>query len=370
LTAPEADALARWADAAVFPAAWAGWLRAQGLAPYVFYRLRQAGLLPRVPEDAAATLRSAYYAAAIQHALLSAELGALLAELRPLGIEPVLLNGMALGTALYPAPATRPTSDLDLLIERSQVEVVRRLLIGRGYRDAGLAPEDHIAFCNHLHAWREYPGGQQVVVEAHWQLVHDPGYARQIPVDELRARGRPLVLDGHEVLALDPADQLLHACAHLLLHHGQSWSLLWLLDLRLLVGRYGGDWDWGQVVQRAAGMHLAGGLRYWLGLAEGWFGPFLPDAARQALAAVRPAADEARHIAEAQKRDLRVWDKLWSRARGTADWRQALLYLGETLFPPWTYMQHRYAARSRWLAPLYYGWRVVRAGLVVFRRVG
>jgi hypothetical protein len=204
----------------------------------------------------------------------------------------------------------------------------------------------------------------------HWQLVHDPGYALQMPLDELRARARPVVVDGQVVLALEPADQLLHSCAHLLLHHGQSWSLLWLLDLRLLVDRYGGDWAWDEVVARAAEMRLAGGLRYWLGLAEGWFGPFLPEAARQALAKVRPAADEARYIADAQRGDLRVWERVWGRARSVAGWRQAVTYLGEILFPPWAYMQYRYRARSRWLAPLYYGWRLVRAGLVALRRVG
>lgn len=366
----EPNDLDTWLAANRLDAALATWLVNQRLAPLVFYRLRGARLA-QCPQDAVDILRADYYAAAAHHALLSAALRDLLAELDPLGIRPVVLKGMALSSTLYPAPATRPVSDLDLLIDRDREPAVEQALLGQGYQDVlGLSPEDHLAFSNHLHVQRGFGDGQAVSIEAHWELVHDPGYTRYVDADQWRSRAQPAVLGECSALVLAPADQLLHACAHLLLHHNQNPQLIWLLDLRLLVRRYGATWDWAALVQRAAAMHLAAGLRYWLSQAEGWFGAFLPEQARQALAPVSPAEDEARYIAAAQAGDQQIWANYWQRMSGAAGWRGRLRYVRETFFPPWAYMQHRYGASSRWLAPFYYGWRFIRAGLVALRRSG
>lgn len=343
------------------------WLMMHRLAPFVFHRLRAAGLLAIVPSPAQALLRDAYYASASHNALLAAELSALLADLRRSGVEPIVLKGMALGATLYPAPGARPVSDLDLLVERGQMGAVREIFNGRGYRDHGLDPEDHLAFGSHLHAWREMAGGGRVAVEVHWNLVHDPGVARHIDLVGLRGRAWPADLGGFSALVLDPADQLIHAAAHLL-QHGHGWSLLWLLDLRLLAGRYAAGWDWRELVARAGEMHMAGVLRYWLELTERWFGLCLPAEAHSALATVRPDAEEGRRLRATRGRPLRVGELLWLRSAGAGGWRDRLIYLAETLFPPWRYMEQRYRPVSRWLAPLYYGLRVMRATVAIFRR--
>ncbi len=253
---------------------------------------------------------------------------------------------MALSSTLYPAPATRPVSDLDLLIDRDRVPAVEQALLAQGYQDVlGLSPEDHLAFSNHLHVQRGFGDGQAASIEAHWELVHDPGYARYMNAKQWLSRARPAQLGECSALVLGPADQLLHACAHLLLHHNQNPQLIWLLDLRLLVQRYGATWDWAELVERASALHLAAGLRYWLAQAEGWFGAFLPKQARQTLASVSPAEDEARYLAMAQAGDLRIWANYWQRMSGAAGWRGRLRYVREMFFPPWAYMQHRYGAR-------------------------
>ncbi len=370
LAAPAVNNLETWLAAHALDEGAVWWLQMHGLAPYVFHRLRTAGLLARLPPSAQDLLHLAYYASAAQNILLTTELNTLLADFHQAGVDPIVLKGMALGVTLYPVPSARPVSDLDLLIERQQMEAVRQVLATRGYRDMGLDPEHHRAFCNHLHAWRELVGGRRVSVEIHWNLVHDPGYARSMDLPGMRDRARRVDFGDFSALVLDPADQLIYACAHLLLHHGHNWSLLWLLDLRLLVDCCGSTWDWRELVAQAEGMRLAGALRHWLELTETWFGPCLPEQARRVLAEARANGDESQRIRIARGRPLRVGELLWLRARGAGGWRERLAYLAETLFPPWSYMQRRYRARRRWLAPLYYSWRVARAVIVVFRRVG
>jgi len=370
LVATEPEAMASCLAATPLGAQEADWLQRQRLAPYAFYRLREMGLLSQLPEAAQTALRSAYYGAATQYALQSAELEALLCEFRTRGIEPIVLKGMAVCSTAYPSPGTRPTSDLDVLIQRSQVKAIRQLLAARGYCDKGLDQGQRIAFSHHLHMWRPSWGGHHMVVEAHWELVHDPGYARRLDVQGFMARAARMDSRDGSAQALDPVDQLIYACAHLLLHHPQDWSLLWLLDLRLLVARRGSGWDWSKLVGRAERYKLAGTLRYWLDLTEAWYGPFLPPQAAQALAAARVSPEERWYIATARVGSARQWKFVWRRAWDSPDLRQTAIYIRETLFPPWTYMQYRYGARSRWLAPLYYGWRFIRAGRVAFRRVG
>jgi hypothetical protein len=369
LPAASTEPLAAWLAVHPLDEGAVRWLVMHRLAPFVFHRLRTAGLLAAVPSPAQVLLGAAYYTSAGHNALLAAELNALLADFRQVGVEPIVLKGMALGATLYPAPGARPVSDLDLLVERGQMAAVREVLSGRGYRDMGLDPEEHLAFGNHLHVWRELAAGPRVAVEAHWNLIHDPGCARYIDLPGLRGRVWRADFGGFSALVLDPADQLIHAAAHLL-QHGHGWSLLWLLDLRLLVERYAAGWDWRELVARAGEMHLAGVLRYWLELTEKWFGPCLSPAARRALAEVRSDAEESRRLRVARGRPLRVGELLWLRSAGAGGWGGRLAYLAEALFPPWSYMQQRYGAGTGWLAPLYYGWRAMRAVLAVFRRTG
>ena len=351
----------------VAPALDAAWLNLHRLSPYVFYRLQQAGLLGCLPDAVRAALQLSYYKAVANHTVLTSELDALLVELRAQDVNPIVLKGMALGVTLYPSPTTRPTLDLDLLVERDQLGLVRKVLEVRGYRDKGLNQERRQAFCSHLHMWRESP---RIMVEAHWHLVHDPGYARRVDLGGFYSRARPADFGGYSALVLDPMDQLIHACAHLSFTHNQNWDLLWLLDLGLLVQCYRQSWDWAEVASRSEKLGLAGSVLYWLELTETWYGALVPAQARQALARAKPGAEESWYIEKSRLAKARVWNFAWRRAFGGADLKRGLAYLGEIFFPPWAYMQYRYGARTRWLAPVYYAWRLVRASWVAFRRVG
>jgi hypothetical protein len=166
---------------------------------------------------------------------------------------------------------------------------------------------------------------------------------------------------------LDPIDHLLYACGHLLVHHAYAWIAIWLLDLRLIVERFGATWDWSEVITRAQNLKLCGALAYWLEVAEAWCGPFLAPQIRDCLAGIAPDREEVWYLKAAQGNSLRVWQVFQQRGHGRTKQEKARLYW-QILFPPWTYMQYRYQARVRWLAPAYYGWRLLRAAAVSLRR--
>jgi len=88
-----------------------------------------------------------------------------------LKIPVVILKGAALATTIYPNPALRPLSDIDLLIPRQHLEPAVQALKSLGYREPypEMAPELNRAIHYHTHL----RGGpqQSVAVELHWNLV-------------------------------------------------------------------------------------------------------------------------------------------------------------------------------------------------------
>ena len=366
IAAGNAESLRQWFGTHELTLERAVWLADQGLAPVVCDRLQHANCLTGLAPDVQSVFRTASYHTTAQNLLLLKELGDLLAHLRAAGVEPLVLKGMALGTTIYPSLFTRPMSDLDLLIAEADIDTVKQIFQASGYRDMGLNPEQNTAFPAHLHVWRDYPNDQRIIIEAHWSLFHEVGF-RQLNLSEVWRRARQVDFEGQTFRVLDPIDHLIHACGHLLLHHTQSWNLIWLFDLRMLIKHYGAQWDWQEVVSRAAVSHLAGAVRYWLEVTADWFGAFLPSDAVQVLAKVQAAPEEAWHIQISQQDRLRIWQVFWKRGRGQS-LRQRLATYQQIVFPPWAYMQYRYGARSRLLSPIYYGWRGLRALWLAFRR--
>jgi hypothetical protein len=343
----------------------ADWLMAERLAPYIYQRLQRLGLTPLMPAPVLSDLHLEYVRSAAQNLLIATELQELLTDLRRAGVEPIVLKGMALGTTIYPALATRPMNDLDLLVRPDELTAVQQVFAARRYQDMGLGRDEQTGFPAHLHAWREYPGGQRIAIEAHWHLFHESAY-RQIDLTSWRERTRTVAGEGYEIRVLAPDDELIYACAHLVLHHVYNWNLLWLLDVRMLLEHYGAVWSWAAVAERAHAVQMAGLVDYVLGLCQRWLGDCVTIADRERLRG-RLSPEEEHYLKLTHNLAPTVLQVNLQRARGLGWWRRWQTY-AEFLFPPWTYMQYRYQAGSRWAAPYYYGKRLVRGAVVAFKR--
>jgi hypothetical protein len=118
------------------------------------------------------------------------------------GIRSTTLKGPALSEVLYGDPGRRPSSDIDLLIAREQlndaVEVVREL----GYE----APIDHVTDDGLplLHFALVHAHGQLLPVELHWRIHwYEEDFAGErllVPIGEPDSAWRPAPID--ELVAL------------------------------------------------------------------------------------------------------------------------------------------------------------------------
>src|SRR5215472_9872042 len=88
---------------------------AHGVYPRVYSNLRELGF-SGVPDPIRTELKHAYLANAIRNQLLSQELAHLLSQLSDASIPAIPLKGVSLAESLYGDPATRVSTDVDLLV--------------------------------------------------------------------------------------------------------------------------------------------------------------------------------------------------------------------------------------------------------------
>ena len=216
-----------------------------------------AGRLP--PDDPALRRRFERLAAGarLRDARLRAVLEEVLGLLGAAGIAPVALKGPALADRVYPDPALRAATDLDLLVAGQDLARAADALAAAGFRrDPPLRDAYSRAEHHHLHLHR----APDADVELHFRATS--AFGAVIPTAELLARAIPhRTARGTPLLVLAPEDELVtlsvHAAAHVFERGG------WLLDLALLVERIAGL-DWAEIARRAEAWRCRRAVSYTL----------------------------------------------------------------------------------------------------------
>lgn len=324
----------------------------EGVGPLLYGRLRGRGILPPEAEEA---LRRAYYATAARNARLLSELETILHALAPTPV--LLLKGAALALAVYENPALRPMGDIDLLVRPGDVDAALEALAGLGYRPLQHepAPDSTRTFENQVLLGKE---GGTAPLEVHWGLFDSPYYQEHLPMDWFWQTAIPLTAGTMPLRALGPAAQLLHLCAHLVLHHGAgSPRLLWLHDVAEVLARYQGAIDWPSLLSQARASELVGSLRRVLPrVAREWQAP-IPAPILGELAALQPSPAEARILARLASGPRPAGRRLLDDLADTPTWHRRLRLAWVNLFPTAAYMQQRYRIRHRFLVPFLYPYR-------------
>ncbi len=107
-----------------------------------------------------------------QAMLLSHHARVLAARLRAAGIAFTLVKGEVFARRLYPAPADRPFTDVDVLVEPADFERANRALEGSGFRPAGVTSAARAATHSEFKWVNE--ANPSLLVEVHGDLVHYP----------------------------------------------------------------------------------------------------------------------------------------------------------------------------------------------------
>ena len=215
-----------------------------GLAT-VLYHVAVGTCPDLVPEDVASRLRDGCRDSTRQNLLLTSQLLALLDAFAAHGIVVVPLKGPVIAESLYPDPALRPSSDLDLMVRSQDIAGAVRVLGREGYAlDANIERLPlHVLLRFNCELFFHHE--RMANVDLQWETgpAHYP--FRIEPEMLWRSLGRTQMA-GREVPCLSPETLLLFLCVHGTKH---MWSRLqWLGDIARLVRK---PLDWDVVLQLA-----------------------------------------------------------------------------------------------------------------------
>jgi hypothetical protein len=323
-----------------------------GLLGLWHYRARQsAGSLPEPLARAAA---DAYHANLARSAYYYRELAQVLSAARATGIEPLLLKGAHLAATLYPAVATRPMMDVDLLVSRSQVDRLVSALVPLGFHEVERDPRARVTRDFEIQTIVARHGARDYCRFAvHWDLLDAPFYESRLPLDAMRARAVPCDTPGGRVQVLAREDLLVYLAAHGAFHH--QWARqIWLCDLALVLAPDSPALDWQRVAALAEASALTLAVTASLRRVCADFALELPEHVWRRFEAARVGADERAIFAELTVPNRGAGRRFAADLRSMRGARARLVFALAHLFPSPGYMRRRYALSNKWALPVAY----------------
>ena len=322
---------APFASAGWTPADWQAFTAlalAEGVAPLLYGAWNPMGFPAGLPPAQQARFQQAYLQSAGRNLLYLGELEKIRQAFAAQHIDCLPLKGAALAGKLYPDPATRPMSDLDLLLRPQQLRPALGVL-----RRLGYSLEN---FTYHAVLWGQAPAAPPV--ELHWSLPYAEQPRRQPPEPWF-----------WEASSNQPhAALLLHAIVHLQVQNRGQGRLLNYFDLLRLAQSLGGYFDWPSLHARAQAFGWGAAYTAALQGTAQRFPYHFPASALPADASepFPPTASPPSDFTPRNRYTAAAWQRLEAPTR-----LQAAVSL---LFPGRGYMLWRFQPRPAWLWPLCY----------------
>ncbi len=289
----------------------------------------------RVRDELAREVRAAVAAELIRRE----EIRAMLQGLGRAGIHPILFKGTPLAYAVYEAPALRPRADTDLLVRQEAVDAVRRVMTGRGYSAAVQSDGELVHRQFEMHKRDRF--GLDHVFDVHWRISSQSTFADVLTYDDLSSAAEPVPALGPAARMAGPAEALLLACLHPVMHHRNVERVVWVYDIHLLASRLSAD-AFDRFVDLARRKKVAAIGAHGLELAHAWFGTRIPEAIAASLSAItgEPSA-EYLHPSRRWRHELA------SNFKGLPRWRDRIRLAREVVFPSPQYMFGAYGFEGR-----------------------
>jgi hypothetical protein len=235
-------------------------------------------------------------------------------------IPTLVLKGMALSLLHYRDMAARPTSDLDILMPEDRAQEAIGLLERDGWAPFLYLPSapKKPYFYRHTHAIPfERPGSSDL--DLHWHVLSESTF---LGADQpFWHDSVPLTVKSVHTRALNPTDQLMHACVHGF-RATDIPPIRWIADAVVILRT--APMDWNRLVNLAKYLHVTLPLALSLSFLRTTFPTPIPEEVVEELQAV--PVDHA---------ERRYFETL---VHNNSDWREVLAYNLE---------RHRRANRDR-----------------------
>ena len=252
-------------------------LRAHWVSPLLYWLI---GRLPdefRPPKPIVDRMRTTFQWSRTRCFHLEKQLREIVAAFKDEGVRVLVLKGPALGRTVYPDPALRPASDLDLLVKPDDMVQSREILEDLGYNcDARLFDAEESLYKDekflHLDNPRDYRA-----IELHWRLHSLLGIRQDAQTEELFDRAIRVETTSLTFEALDPVDALIHTAINNAFGHDDGMRLIWAYDVKMLALSLAVPGDWEQLQKRSVQWSARRAVELSIEMARAWLGLRLPQ---------------------------------------------------------------------------------------------
>lgn len=328
-------------------------LKQEYLAPLIYSIVCGQGLTPPPLEQ---QLQQTYLYNAMRNSLLFEELSQVLRCMEEAGIPVIVLKGAALAEVVYGDINVRPMVDLDILVRSEHITRSLHILTALGYIPLGPEMRPGMTASYGFEIVLRKSGPDDVVLELHWRLLSLPHYQRTLQMDWFWQTATPTHFGSTQTLVLGPEAQLLHLCAHMMLHH-RGKGILRLHDVAEVLYHYQTELDWNQVLNRVQAFDLVLSLQKILPqVVEQWAAP-VPDDVLLELNALQPSTTEEKVLAWLTSDKWSTTHHFIAHLAGIPDWRRRLQFAWWSIFPSPDYMRHLYEIQHPILLLLSYPYR-------------
>ena len=252
-------------------------LKNQWISPLLYWKITTLSSASHLPHYVVEQLRNAFLWSRFRTLQMDKQLSGMLDVFQHAGIDILILKGPALARSVYPDPATRPSSDLDILIKPSQVERAVVLLQDMGYRRK---TKRFRSFLKDIYKDDLFSPPEKVRhlrgIELHWDLYALHGKTREVGVEDLFQRAVELKTPSQTMMSiLNPIDALMYAAINIRNHLPDN-RLIWIYDIALLAGQLRKTDDWKLLQQRCIEWRGRNALETTLKQAQDWAGISIP----------------------------------------------------------------------------------------------
>jgi hypothetical protein len=357
-------------------AEWSGllnFLQANWMVPFVY---RKIGSLPREcwpPEPITDEMRQNFLVGCVGSIHMERQLREIIEAFREEGIRVLVLRGPALAFSLYPDPAMRPSSDLDLLVRPEQVVQARGILEDLGYKCLARRFETARDFFREECFIHQNNRNNKFPVDLHW--VHwelHPFFkgSEEVGILDLFQRAWKVETPTLTFETLHPVDHLIHSAIHLLMIHRNELRLSWIYDTALLAQHLQVPDDWERLQERSVAWKARIPLEHCLKVAKAWAGLELPEGFDDFSTWPRPTEDESNVWADTMRHHWVTILLKRSLAKPSLLLRRVPSLL-RLLFPHPDIVRFCYTPSRDWLLPLSYVRRwLTWIDQLVVRRMG
>ena len=241
--------------------------------PLLYYSLNRLNLLNSVPQDISLKIRNYYYANLNRNLVIEKEIQLISGLARNDGIRIIPLKGFSLMEGLYHNPGLRIMADVDILIDKNDLQKTKNILAGLSYRESPLElkKEDgrHMAIFS-----KKLSSNLFLHIEIHGILAYNRPYEIKIP--HLWERAAENTANGQTMLYLSKEDAFLSLALHLR-SHTRRLTLKFIVDIAEFLNINGDTLDWDYIIEISRDNRIVSSVYIFICIAKELLGARVSD---------------------------------------------------------------------------------------------